>query len=173
MRRCLGMLLVFCMGGCGSSDPVGVVEPAPDPTGAMVSVNAADFNAYLVDAFRTYQTVNVMNAEFGSIAQGWSGGVVSRYWTRQFMSNLISRLETLQLQVRDIRPYDHELRRIHDRYEQGLTTFHEAFLAFVNQIDFPTTEGIEGVNLLIFRGNKRMDEFQLMLSNLAGRQIQF
>ena len=163
MKRCLGILLIICL-GCGSSDPVGVVEPPPGPTGKMLSVAAPDFNAYLV---------NVMNAEFGSITQGWSGGVVSRYWTRQFMSNLISRLETLQLQVRDIRPDDHELRRIHDRYEQGLTTFHEAFLAFVNQIDFPTTEGIEGVNLLIFRGNKRMDEFQLMLSNLAGRQIQF
>lgn len=172
MKRCLGILLILCL-GCGSSDPVGVVEPPPGPTEKMLSVAASDFNAYLVNVFRTYQTVNVMNAEFGSITQGWSGGVVSRYWTRQFMSNLISRLETLQLQVRDIRPADHELLRIHGRYEQGLTTFHEAFLAFVNQIDFPTTEGIEGVNLLIFRGNKRMDEFQLMLSNLAGRQIQF
>lgn len=172
MKRCLGILLIICL-GCGSSDPVGVVEPPPGPTEKMLSVAASDFNAYLVNVFRTYQTVNLMNAEFGSITQGWSGSVVSRYWTRQFMSNLISRLETLQLQVRDIRPDDHELRRIHDRYEQGLTTFHEAFLAFVNQIDFPTTEGIEGVNLLIFRGNKRMDEFQLMLSNLAGRQIQF
>ena len=172
MKRCLGILLIICL-GCGSSDPVGVVEPPPGPTEEMLSVAASDFNAYLVNVFRTYQTVNLMNAEFGSITQGWSGGLVSRYWTRQFMSNLISRLETLQLQVRDIRPDDHELRRIHDRYEQGLTTFHEAFLAFVNQIDFPTTDGIEGVNLLIFRGNKRMDEFQLMLSNLAGRQIQF
>lgn len=172
MKRHLGMLLILCM-GCGSSDPVGVVEPAPDSTGKMLSVAATDFNAYLADAFRTYRTVNVMNAEFGSITQGWSGGVVSRYWTRQFMSNLIARLETLQVQVRDIRPDDSELRRIHDRYEQGLTTFHEAFIAFLDQIDFPTTEGIEGVNLLIFRGNQRMDEFQLMLSNLAGRQIQF
>lgn len=172
MKRCLGILLIICL-GCGSSDPVGVVEPPPGPSEKMLSVAASDFNAYLANVFRTYRTVNLMNAEFGSIAQGWSGGVVSRYWTRQFMSNLISRLETLQSQVRDIRPDDHELRRIHDRYEQGLTTFQEAFLAFVNQIDFPTTEGIEGVNLLIFRGNKRMDEFQLMLSNLAGRQIQF
>lgn len=139
----------------------------------MVSVAATDFSAYLVNVSRTYETVNVMNAEFGSITQGWSGGVVSRYWTRQFTSNLIARLETLQIQVRDIRPDDHELRRIHGSYEQGLATFHEAFLAFLDQIDFPTTEGIEGVNLLIFRGNRRMDEFQLMLSNLAGRQIQF
>ncbi len=172
MKRCLGMLLIVCT-GCGSSDPVGVVEPSPYPSGAMVSVAATDFNAYLVDVSRTYETVNVMNAEFGSITQGWSGGVVSRYWTRQFMSNLIARLETLQIQVRGIRPDDSELRRIHGSYEQGLTTFHEAFLTFLDQIDLPTTEGIEGVNLLIFRGNRRMEEFQLMLSNLAGRQIQF
>ncbi|MDE3001239.1 MAG: hypothetical protein OXU79_19350 [Gemmatimonadota bacterium] len=172
MKRRLGMLLILCM-GCGSSDPVGVVEPAPDATGKMLSVAASDFNAYLVDVSRTYQTVHLMNAEFGSITQGWSGGVVSRYWIRQFTSNLIARLETLQVQVRNIRPDDGELRRIHDSYEHGLATFHEAFVAFLGQIDFPTTEGIEGVNLLIFRGNQRMDEFQLLLSNLAGRQIQF
>ena len=172
MKGRLGILLIFCL-GCGSADPVGVVEPTPDSTGTMLSVVASDLNTYLVNVSRTYETVNLMNAEFGSITQGWSGGVVSRYWTRQFMSNLIARLETLQVQVRDIRPDDSELRRIHASYEQGLATFREAFGAFVNLIDFPTSEGIEGVNLLIFRGNRRMDEFQLMLSNLAGRQILF
>ncbi len=172
MKRWLGILLIICL-GCGSSDPVGVVEPTPDTTAVMLSVAVSDLNAYLVNVSRTYETVNLMNAEFASISQGWSGGVVSRYWTRQFMSNLIARLETLQVQVRDIRPNDSELSRIHDRYEQGLATFHEAFAGFVDQIDFPTPEGIEGVNLLIYRGNLRIDEFQLMLSNLAGRQILF
>ncbi|MCE2438867.1 MAG: hypothetical protein J4F39_05515 [Candidatus Latescibacteria bacterium] len=172
MKRCLGMLLIVCT-GCGSSDPVGVVEPTPYPSGTMLSVTASDLNTYLVNVARSYETVNVMNAEFGSITQGWRGGVVSTYWTRQFMSNLIVRIEELQERVKGIRPDDAELRRIHASYEQGLATFHEAFIAFVGQIDFPTPEGIEGVNLLIFRGNKRIDEFQLMLSNLAGRQIQF
>lgn len=139
----------------------------------MISVQITEFNAYLNDVRRTYASVNLMSDEFGSISFGWTQQVVSNYWTRQFTLNMVNRLTRLQAEVRGIRPENPELRRIHTEYEAGLETFQEAFGLFLTQIDFSTADAIDQVNLLLFQGNRRLDQFRLMLSNLIGSTVVF
>ena len=164
------IVLFFFTTGCGASNPEEAQGTGP---GQMVSVSVPDINFYLSDVRRTYFTVNLMTAEFGSISQSWSFGFVSDYWTHQFLNNLRLRLEILEVQVEGIRPVDAQLRDIHTEYENALVNFEEAFDAFDSQIDISTDVGLEQVNLLLLAGNLDLDRFQLRLSNLSGQQITF
>ena len=139
----------------------------------MVSVRATEMGAYLSEAQRTYQTVHLMTDEFTGISQSWTLEIVSLYWTRQFTLNLLKRLRLMQKAVLAMRPSNPELLQIHTEYEKGLETFGLAFEAFEQQIDFPNSDGIAEVNFLIRDGNRLLENYQILLSNLVGTQIRF
>ena len=170
--RVVALVAVVYLGvGCGSSDPLSSPDPPPAEIRTFEFVLAADLDAYVSDVRETLPSLNLTRDEFQSILIGRTNGALTTYWAEQFTGNLIKRLAGLQTQVGAIRPANCELRRVHSEYEEALEAYGDAFTAFADQLGFPTSQSIEDVNTMLYRGNFLMDRFQLRLSNLAGVRV--
>ena len=172
MKRWIVVMLICA--GCGSSNPVDSPKtPDPGSQAPMVTIRVADFDAYVGLMRETFVSVYVMIDEFTVISQDWVGERVAVYWTYQYTLNLLKRLQLVQEKARSIRPEQPDLRRIHTEYEQALDVYQEAYQEFLVQLEYPDADAVERVNTKLGQGNIHMIRFQLQLSDLGGRDIQF
>ena len=171
MKLLIALLLLFAFLGCGSASPT---DPgAPGPVVPLVTVPVTELNAYVSDVAKSFVSVGVMIDEYTAISLDWVAGATPRYWTQQYTLNLIKRLQLVRENARSIRPEQPDLRRIHTEYEQALDVYQEAYQEFLVQLEYPDADAVERVNTKLGQGNIHMIRFQLQLSDLGGRDIQF
>ncbi len=176
MRRWIAIVLVCA--GCGSSNPAGspdvdIPQTPPQTSQApMVFVRVADYEAYLEQVRSSFVPILVMTSEFESITSGWFSGFVPAYWTQQYLTTLLSRLDAIEEGVRKIRPEHPELLQLHiDEYEAALKDFREGFGFLVQHVAFSDADLVNQMNDKIVEGNVHLIRFQILLGDLGGRRI--
>ena len=87
--------------------------------------------------------------------------------------NLLNRIKLLREQVRNIRPEDGELLRVHTDYEEALRVYQVAFELFFAETNFQIPIISQEVNNKLAEGNVHLIRFQVILSNMSGRSIDF
>ena len=171
MKLLIALLLLFAFLGCGSASPT---DPgAPGPVVPLVTVPVTELNAYVSDVAKSFVSVGVMIDEYTAISLDWVAGATPRYWTQQYTLNLIRRVDLLQETVRGIRPGNAELLRIHTEYEEALKDYNGAFKMFLDQTQLPEPVLTEELAYKIADGNVHLIRYQVLLSQLAGRDINF
>ena len=159
---------------CGSSDPASSSAGTPPASQAqVVFITLDDYDSYVARVFEVARPMPVMVQEFAAITQNWLGQRTSAYWTLQFTLNLIARVEMIEKAVKGIRPQDPQLAELHTEFEAALETYVEAFTDFANQIEFRSQDLLDAVNEKVRQGNVHLIRFQVLLGNLAGRDINF
>jgi hypothetical protein len=160
--------LVFS--GCGGSGPLGNEDPTA-PTGTLRFVPVADVDTYISAVRGTIPALNLVRDEFTAIAEGVASEKVTPYWAGQFTGNLMLRSRQLQDRIRAIRPETSELQAIHQTYEDAVAAYIEAFGMFLDQVGISTSQSVEDVNTVLYRGNYLMNQYQLMLSSFRGEWV--
>ena len=165
--------LALCL-GCGSSDPAGSPQgPTPGSRFQVAYITQDAFDSYLAQVLEAAKPMPVMVREFDAITQDWFSQRTTDYWTLQFTLNLIARVEMIEKAVKKIRPQDPRLGELHTEFEAALATYVEAFTDFANQITFRSRDLLDAVNEKVRQGNVHLIRFQVLMGNLAGREISF
>ena len=170
----LSVLPVALCLSCGSSDPIGSSEgPAAGSQAQVVFITLNDYDSYLARVFEVARPMPVMVQEFAAITEDWLSQRTSDYWTFQFTLNLVERVGKIEKAVKGIRPQDPQLAELHTGFEAALETYGDAFKHFGNQIEFRSRDLLDEVNEKVRQGNVHLIRFQVLLGNLAGREITF
>ncbi len=165
-------LVALLSAGCGERSPVGIDE-VPTLTNVNFIV-LTEFDGYIADVRLTIPGVTVMIAEFASIAGDFNAGYVPAYWIGAYTKNLLKRVEGIQVQVQGIRPTHPELLKLHlEEFEASLEDFNIGFGLFVQGIEQPGTVTLDDVNDHIVDGNIHLIRLQILLGDLAGRNVDF
>lgn len=164
-------LFLSALLGCGSASPT---DPGPPgPVVPLATIPVSELNAYVSDVTKTFVSVGVMIDEYTVISQDWVSGVTPRYWTQQYTLNLLLRIDLLQEAVRNVRPGNAELLRIHTEYEEALVDYKGGFQMFLDQTQLPVPMLTEELAYKIADGNVHLIRYQVLLSRLVGRDINF
>ena len=165
-------LLVTHTFGCGEGSPT-TIDETPLLTNVEY-VTLAEFDNYIATIRATIPTYNIMIAEFSSIAAEFNAGFVPDRWIAAYTRNLLRRVEGVQDHARRIRPTQPELLKLHlEEYEASIENFRLAFSLFVQAIERPGSVNVVEINDRIVDGNTHMIRLQILLGDLAGRNVDF
>ena len=166
------LCLVLCV-GCGSSNPV---TPEPEAPVELTFQHATleEVDAYLGEINQAFTSIDVFFAEYAGVSVEVTGGLVTTYWSRQFTQNMISRIHSIQANLHDIRPQNPYLRKLHIEEFEGAFEDYLAGAIFMEQnLDFVTTDVLDGINSHMGAGNVHIIRLQIFLSDLTGFQVSF
>ena len=164
-------LLLLSLHGCGSSSPT---DPGTTPSVVpLVTIPVSELDAYVAEVAKTFVTVGVMIDEYTAISQDWANGATPQYWTQQYTLNLLKRVDILQETVRGVRPGHAELLHIHTEYEEALVDYKTAFQMFLDQTRMAVPVLTDELAYKLADGNVHLIRYQVLLSQLAGREIGF
>ena len=159
--------------GCGASNPV---TPAPEPPAEQIydHVTVDEVNAYIADINRVFLSIDVFFAEYGGVTVEVTNGLIPIYWSWQFISNMIARLNAIQSTLHDMRPANPYLLRLHtEEFEAAFADYLDGATFLQQNLDFMTPAVIDGLNMRMGAGNVHIIRLQIFLRDLTGQQVIF
>lgn len=169
----LVVFVLLCV-GCESSNPSNSLssETPMDSQTSLVYVRLKDYEAYLEKVRSSFIPVLVMIKEFETITSGWVSGFIPAYWTEQYLSTLLGRLDSIEEGIRKIRPAHPELLHLHvNEYEPAFEDFRRGFNFFLQHLEFLDVGIWNQMNEKISEGNVHLIRFQILLGDLGNRKI--
>lgn len=168
---CFALLALYT--GCGSSNPV---TPAPESPAEQTydNVTVDEANAYIADIDQAFTSIDVFFAEYGGVTVEVTNNLIPLYWSRQFISNMIARLNAIQSTLHDLRPANPYLLRLHtEELEAAFADYLDGATFLQQNLDFVTLEVIDGLNMRMGAGNVHIIRLQIFLRDLTGTQVVF
>ncbi|MXZ11504.1 MAG: hypothetical protein F4Y79_18930 [Gemmatimonadetes bacterium] len=168
---CFALLALYT--GCGTSNPV-TPEPEPPDGKTYDHVTADEADAYIADIDRVFTSIEVFFVEYGGVTAEVTNDLVTVYWSRQFISNMIARIHAIQSTLHGIRPENPYLLKLHiEEFEAAFADYLDGATFLQQNLDFMTPEVLDGLNRRMGAGNVHIIRLQIFLRDLIGLPVTF
>ncbi len=168
---CFALLALYT--GCGSSNPA---TPAPEPPAEQIydQVTMDEANAYIADIHQAFLSIDVFFAEYSGVTVEVTNDLIPIYWSQQFISNMISRIQAIQSTLHAMRPANPYLLKLHtEEFEAAFADYLDGATFLHQNLDFISLEVIDGLNMRMGAGNVHIIRLQIFLRDLTGTPVTF
>ena len=167
---CFVLLALYT--GCGSSNPVTPPEPSTEQTYDHATVDEVD--AYIADVHRAFTSIDVFFIEYAGVTAEITNNLIPIYWSRQFINTMIARIHAIQSTLRDMRPTNPYLLRLHtEEFEAAFADYLDGAIFLQQNLDFLTQDVLDGLNMRMGAGNVHIIRLQIFLRDLTGLPVTF